>query len=88
MRWHIQPIPYVLFTDHFAPEKEKKRVNKAAAAQADADDEGETPLTVTPEMLREALEAIKNEPVPTLEQREGYFMTQVSMGEQMASQGM
>ena len=64
--------------------KEKKRVNKAAA-QAQASEE--VPLTVSPEMLREAMEAIKNEPVPPIEQREGYFMSQVSMGEQLASQG-
>lgn len=65
-------------------EKEKKRVNKAAAQSQSSEEVG---LTVSPEMLREAMEAIKNEPVVPIEQREGYFMSQVSMGEQLASQG-
>ncbi|KAH6914785.1 protein import receptor MAS20 [Coprinopsis sp. MPI-PUGE-AT-0042] len=64
--------------------KEKKRVNKAAAQAQPSEEAG---LTVSPEMLREAMEAIKNEPVVPIEQREGYFMSQVSMGEQLASQG-
>jgi import receptor subunit TOM20 len=42
----------------------------------------------TAEQLRTALLALQKEPLPVSPQeKEGYFMNQVSLGEQMASQG-
>jgi import receptor subunit TOM20 len=52
--------------------------------------EGSAPSsTVTPDMLRSALEQVKQEEPPSsTEEKEAYFMTQVGMGEQLAAQGM
>jgi import receptor subunit TOM20 len=64
--------------------KEKKRVNKTVAEEKSASVDA-APNT---EMLREALEQIKHELVPiTSEEKETYFMSQVSTGEQLAAQG-
>jgi import receptor subunit TOM20 len=70
----------------FSAGKEKKRVDKTLAEEktqfASVEDASST------EMLREALEQVKQELVPsTSEEKETYFMTQVSTGEQLASQG-
>lgn len=44
--------------------------------------------TVSPAALKEALEIIKNEEGPkNTEEKEAYFMTQVGVGEQLATQG-
>ncbi|EAU84415.2 hypothetical protein CC1G_01411 [Coprinopsis cinerea okayama7 len=64
--------------------KEKKRVNKSLAASQQAE---AAASAVSPAMLREALEALRSEPPVPLEDRENYFMAQVSMGEQLATQG-
>ncbi|XP_006456742.1 hypothetical protein AGABI2DRAFT_195752 [Agaricus bisporus var. bisporus H97] len=67
--------------------KEKKRVNKTVAEEKSQSAASDTAPSDT-ELLREALEQVKSEHVPsTSEEKETYFMTQVSMGEQLASQG-
>lgn len=71
----------------FLPGKEKKRVNKTVAEEKSQSAASDTAPSDT-ELLREALEQVKSEHVPsTSEEKETYFMTQVSMGEQLASQG-
>jgi import receptor subunit TOM20 len=43
---------------------------------------------IAPEELRAALEQVKNEEVPkSAEEKEHYFMSQVSMGENLCAQG-
>lgn len=62
-------------------EKEKKRLDKSATAQADSNG-------VTPEKLREAIERLAAEETPkSPEEKEQFFMTQVSLGETLAGQG-
>ncbi|KAF8897884.1 hypothetical protein BD779DRAFT_1782192 [Infundibulicybe gibba] len=68
--------------------KDKKRVDRSLAQSK----ESLVPPTelggVTPAQLREALELVKTEEGPkTPEEKENYFMTQVGMGEQLASKG-
>ncbi|KAJ3972130.1 hypothetical protein EV361DRAFT_907327 [Lentinula raphanica] len=66
--------------------KDKKRVDKSIASSKASlpPDSG----VVGTEELREALEQVKAEQVPVSpEQKETYFMTQVSAGEQLALQG-
>ncbi|KAJ3754171.1 hypothetical protein EV360DRAFT_96701 [Lentinula raphanica] len=66
--------------------KDKKRVDKSIASSNASlpPDSG----VVGTEELREALEQVKAEQVPVSpEQKEAYFMTQVSAGEQLALQG-
>ncbi|KAJ7246571.1 MAS20-domain-containing protein [Mycena haematopus] len=65
--------------------KENKRVNKSLAQSREA-------LAAANEVseadLRDALQQIKSEPVPTSQvERENYFMSQVAMGEQLAARG-
>ena len=68
--------------------KDKKRVDKVLAdskgpAATNASKE------ITPEMLRDALEQVKNEESPkTSEEKEAYFMQHVGLGEQLAQQGV
>ncbi|PCH41486.1 MAS20-domain-containing protein [Wolfiporia cocos MD-104 SS10] len=63
--------------------KDKKRVDKQAAASNQA-----SQSSVDIEEIRAALAKIKDEEVPTTpEQRELFFMTQVSTGEQLCTQG-
>lgn len=70
--------------------KEKKRIDKTAAEEkSSVSSETTAPSgSVTPEMLRAALEQVKQEEPPSsTEDKEAYFMTQVGMGEQLAAQG-
>ena len=63
-------------------EKDRKRVK-----QAQQDSRGDS-LDAAHNALKEALEVIKNEEAPkTIEEKEGYFMTHVGIGEQLAAQG-
>jgi mitochondrial import receptor subunit TOM20 len=65
-------------------EKDKKRVRQSLAQQ---DTQGDS-LDAAHAALKDALQVIRNEEVPkTIEQREGYFMTHVGIGEQLAAQG-
>ncbi|KAJ2930564.1 hypothetical protein H1R20_g6531, partial [Candolleomyces eurysporus] len=64
--------------------KEKKRVNKSVQQSKLAEEKS---TAVDPEELRQALQAIKNEPMVPIEEREQYFMSQIALGEQMAAQG-
>ena len=65
-------------------EKDRKRVKQSLAQEVDQA-EG---LDATHAALREALQVIKNEEGPkNVEEKEGYFMTQVGIGEQLAAQG-
>ncbi|TFK66582.1 MAS20-domain-containing protein, partial [Pluteus cervinus] len=67
--------------------KDKKRVNKALAQSKDASS-ASAASEITPEALRVALEQVKNEDGPkSPEEREGYFMSQVGMSEQLSLQG-
>ena len=66
-------------------EKDRKRV-KQSLAQEDAQGEG---LDATNAALKEALQVIRSEEGPkNIEEKEGYFMTQVGIGEQLAAQGL
>ncbi|KAF9450959.1 MAS20-domain-containing protein [Macrolepiota fuliginosa MF-IS2] len=70
--------------------KEKKRIDKTVAQEQTSSPSGGPVLSsdITPEMLRAALEQVKQEDPPTsTEEKETYFMTQVGMGEQLATQG-
>lgn len=70
--------------------KDKKRVDKSVAQQSKESlaSSSSAPSAITPAVLREALEQIKNEPGPqSPEEKENYFMSQVGMGEQLAAQG-
>ncbi|PFH49247.1 hypothetical protein AMATHDRAFT_48863 [Amanita thiersii Skay4041] len=72
---------------YFQQGKDKKRVDKAVSESQEASSSSE-PNQSSPEMLRNALAEVKNEEVPTSpEERETYFMNQVSIGEQLASKG-
>ena len=65
-------------------EKDRKRV-KQSLAQEDSRGEG---LDASHATLKEALKVIRGEEIPkTIEEKEGYFMTQVGIGEQLATQG-
>ncbi|TFK25926.1 MAS20-domain-containing protein [Coprinopsis marcescibilis] len=64
--------------------KERKRVHKSVAESKAAE---VAAYSVGADVIKEALEAIRNEPPVPLEERENYFMTQVAMGEQLATQG-
>ncbi|KAF5333360.1 hypothetical protein D9611_002674 [Ephemerocybe angulata] len=66
--------------------KEKKRVNKSVQQSKQVVEE-DAPSEVGEDVLREALKALKNEPNVPLEEREAYFMNQISMGETLAAQG-
>ncbi|RDB20101.1 Mitochondrial import receptor subunit tom20 [Hypsizygus marmoreus] len=67
--------------------KDKKRVNKSLA-QSRESLAASSSKDVTPASLREALEQVKNEEGPqSPEEKEAYFMSQVSMGEQLAIKG-
>ncbi|KAE9404827.1 MAS20-domain-containing protein [Gymnopus androsaceus JB14] len=70
--------------------KDKKRVDKSiASSRAEAAASlSSSAGAVGAEELREALEQVKGEPVPVSPtDKEGYFMTQVASGEQLALQG-
>ena len=65
-------------------EKDRKRV-KQSLAQDDGQAEA---LDAINAALKEALQVIKNEEAPkSIEEKEGYFMTQVGICEQLAAQG-
>lgn len=65
--------------------KDKKRVDKSVAQTIKIEEETNA---IAPEELREALDKVKNEDVPkSAEDKEQYFMSQVSMGEQLCTQG-
>ena len=68
--------------------KEKKRVQKTVQ-ESKEDLGGAGASDISPAALREALLQVKNEPTPqTPEEKEHYFMSQVSAGEQLAVQGI
>lgn len=68
-------------------EKEKKRVAKEVE-QTKKHELAEATSGITQANLREVLQQVKAEPEPrTPEEKEQYFMTQVSIGEQLAAQG-
>ncbi|KAI0082448.1 MAS20-domain-containing protein, partial [Panus rudis PR-1116 ss-1] len=83
-------IAYAIYFDHKRRndvefrkklKKEKKKANKSAAKQTEAN-------TISTDELRAALSKIQQEDLPAgPEEREQYFMTQVGMGEQLAAQG-
>ncbi|KIY73922.1 MAS20-domain-containing protein [Cylindrobasidium torrendii FP15055 ss-10] len=65
--------------------KDKKRVEKIATVEAE---EESAASAVSPADLREAYLRVKKEEAPAgPSERENYFMSQVSMGEQLAMQG-
>ncbi|PPR02662.1 hypothetical protein CVT24_002145 [Panaeolus cyanescens] len=67
--------------------KEKKRVEKSVAQSKETESKAAT-STLSPESLKEVLANIKKEPLPqSQEEKEAYFMQQVSVGEQLAAQG-
>ncbi|KAG6845444.1 hypothetical protein H0H87_009352 [Tephrocybe sp. NHM501043] len=67
--------------------KEKKRVEKVAAQSKESLSLG-AKGEITHATLEEALEQLKKEEPPhTPEEREGYFMQQVAMGEQLSGRG-
>ena len=67
--------------------KDKKRVDKAVAESRTSAGSSEV-NDITPEKLRDALEQLKNEESPkTPDEKEAYFMQQVSIGEQLVAQG-
>jgi import receptor subunit TOM20 len=69
--------------------KEKKRVDKTLAQSKESLLSASGSTEITPAALKEALEQIKNEVGPeTPEEKEAFFMNQVSMGEQMSLRGM
>ncbi|KAI0089146.1 hypothetical protein BDY19DRAFT_944404 [Irpex rosettiformis] len=62
--------------------KEKKRVQKAAAAAKPS-------LNITTEELRAAIAKIRSEEIPDIgPEREAYFMQNVGIGEQLCAQGL
>lgn len=64
--------------------KEQKRAHRTATKASGSAEEGPSK-----EVLREALEKVKSEKVPdSPEDREQYFMQNVSVGEQLCAQGM
>lgn len=65
--------------------KDKKKVDKHVAQNAAASQEA---AAVTDAEVRAALEKVRSETVPASPQeKEGYFMTQVNLGEQLCGQG-
>jgi len=53
------------------------------------DSSGSSSTEVSTAALREALEQVKNEEVPeSPQEKEAYFMSHVSMGEQLSAQGI
>jgi len=64
--------------------KDKKRVDRTTAQSREA----QASSQISTEDLRAALDKVKAEEVPsTSEQKEQYFMSQISMGEQICTQG-
>jgi import receptor subunit TOM20 len=69
------------------PGKDKKRAEKSATHSKDSLLSSST-TEVTAVALRDALEQVKNEEVPeSPQEKESYFMSHVSMGEQLSAQG-
>ncbi|KAF9567404.1 MAS20-domain-containing protein [Agrocybe pediades] len=67
--------------------KEKKRVQKAVA-ESKQSELADSTSEITPASLREVLKQVREEPGPqSPEEKEQYFMNQVSIGEQLAAQG-
>lgn len=80
---HLSLPPNTLYFEG----KERKRVDKSIASSQVS--EPDTAAGVSREALREVLEQIKREEVPIPPQeKENYFMSHVSMGEQLSMQGM
>jgi import receptor subunit TOM20 len=70
---------------HYSTGKDKKRVDRTTAQSREAE---EASNQISTEDVRAALDKVKAEEVPsTPEQKEQYFMSQVSMGEQICTQG-
>lgn len=68
--------------------KDKKRAEKSAAESRESLAASGPSNELSPEQLREALELVKNEPPPPgAAEKENYFMSQVAMGEQLATRG-
>ena len=69
----------------YLPGKDKKRVDKTTAQSKETEAASNQ---ISTEDLRAALDKVKAEEVPsTPDQKEQYFMMQVSMGEQISTQG-
>ncbi|KAL0950169.1 hypothetical protein HGRIS_010162 [Hohenbuehelia grisea] len=69
--------------------KDKKKAEKSAAVQSKEPSPQASSGEITPAQLAEALESVKNSQpnLTTSAEKEGYFMGQVSEGEQLATQG-
>lgn len=62
--------------------KERLRLEKASSRAASAAQAGQK------DQLRAAVRQMKNEPVPSgIEERESYFLNQVSLGEALSAKG-
>jgi mitochondrial import receptor subunit TOM20 len=68
--------------------RDKKRAEKSAA-QSKESFPSSSSAEVTPAALQQALEQVKKEEVPeSPQEKEAYFMSHVSMGEQLSAQGI
>jgi len=69
------------------PGKDRKRAEKSVAQSKGSSSPSSTEAHAA--ALHEALEQVKNEQVPeSPQEKEAYFMSHVSMGEQLSAQGM
>lgn len=65
--------------------KDKKKVDKTTAQSKEQE---EASKKIGPEELKAALDKVRAEEIPkTPDEKEQYFMSQVSMGEQICTQG-
>lgn len=84
--WLVQSLR--VRTDQHTPGKEKKRVDKTLAQSKESLLSASGLADVTPAALKQALEEVKNEPAPeSPEEKEAYFMNQVSQGEALSIRG-
>jgi hypothetical protein len=84
VRYLVHVSSIWVFSD-YVPGKDKKRVDKNTAQSKETEAASNQ---ISTEDLRAALDKVKAEEVPsTPDQKEQYFMMQVSMGEQICTQG-
>jgi hypothetical protein len=79
-----------IFRPSYSTGKEKKRIEKTAAAQQHQkpDDTAASLISASPAELRAAIEKVKAEQLPdSPDEKERYFMTQVNMGEDLCQKG-
>lgn len=82
--FHMREMVFFLYAEVCFLGKEQKRAHRTAIKASGSAEEGPSK-----EVLREALEKVKSEKVPdSPEDREQYFMQNVSVGEQLCAQGM